>query len=142
MDSLDFSEEEIEEQLAVLGYRNIPKHRLQKFKQGTTLKHASSPNIHMWLIFIIYFQLIHQCLFCSVCSIHISGYFFPTADLDELILHGELRHLASPPQSSSTKPPKPAATQQSPPAFIKEKGFHSYLSVDRCVHIALKNHRN
>ncbi|XP_034998961.2 hydrolethalus syndrome protein 1 homolog isoform X3 [Hippoglossus stenolepis] len=33
MDALDFSEEEIQEQLAILGYRNIPKHRLQEFKQ-------------------------------------------------------------------------------------------------------------
>ncbi|KAM9314026.1 centriolar and ciliogenesis-associated protein HYLS1 [Pholidichthys leucotaenia] len=33
MDNLDFSEEEIEEQLAILGYRNIPKHRLVQFKQ-------------------------------------------------------------------------------------------------------------
>lgn len=33
MDLLDFSEEEIEEQLALLGYKNIPKHRLLEFKQ-------------------------------------------------------------------------------------------------------------
>ncbi|XP_042372587.1 hydrolethalus syndrome protein 1 isoform X2 [Plectropomus leopardus] len=33
MDSLDFSEEEIQEQLAILGYKNIPKHRLLEFKQ-------------------------------------------------------------------------------------------------------------
>ncbi|XP_056228788.1 centriolar and ciliogenesis-associated protein HYLS1 isoform X2 [Seriola aureovittata] len=33
MDSLDFSEEEIQEQLAILGYKNIPKHRLREFKQ-------------------------------------------------------------------------------------------------------------
>ncbi|XP_059190774.1 centriolar and ciliogenesis-associated protein HYSL1 [Centropristis striata] len=33
MDNLEFSEEEIQEQLAVLGYRNIPRHRLCKFKQ-------------------------------------------------------------------------------------------------------------
>ena len=36
MDALDFSEEEIQEQLAILGYRNIPKHRLHEFKQGHT----------------------------------------------------------------------------------------------------------
>ena len=34
MDSLDFSEDEIQEQLAVLGYRNIPQHRLREFKRG------------------------------------------------------------------------------------------------------------
>lgn len=34
MDNLDFSEEEIQEQLALLGYKNIPKHRLREFKQG------------------------------------------------------------------------------------------------------------
>lgn len=34
MDSLDFSEEEIQEQLVLLGYRNIPKHRLREFKKG------------------------------------------------------------------------------------------------------------
>lgn len=33
MDSLDFTEEEIQEQLAILGYRNIPKHRLREFKK-------------------------------------------------------------------------------------------------------------
>ncbi|KAM9770835.1 centriolar and ciliogenesis-associated protein HYLS1 isoform 1-T3 [Menidia menidia] len=33
MDSLDFSEEEIQEQLAALGYKNIPKHRLIEFKR-------------------------------------------------------------------------------------------------------------
>lgn len=34
MDNFDFTEEEIEEQLALLGYRNIPKHRLSAFKKG------------------------------------------------------------------------------------------------------------
>lgn len=33
MDNLDFSEDEIREQLAILGYKNIPKHRLLEFKQ-------------------------------------------------------------------------------------------------------------
>ncbi|XP_040893301.1 hydrolethalus syndrome protein 1 [Toxotes jaculatrix] len=33
MDNLDFTEEEIQEQLAILGYRNIPKHRLREFKK-------------------------------------------------------------------------------------------------------------
>uniref|UniRef100_A0A3Q3AK30 HYLS1 centriolar and ciliogenesis associated n=1 Tax=Kryptolebias marmoratus TaxID=37003 RepID=A0A3Q3AK30_KRYMA len=33
MENLDFSEEEIQEQLAFLGYKNIPKHRLLEFKQ-------------------------------------------------------------------------------------------------------------
>ncbi|XP_054460363.1 centriolar and ciliogenesis-associated protein HYLS1 isoform X1 [Anoplopoma fimbria] len=33
MDNLDFTEEEIQEQLAALGYKNIPKHRLCEFKQ-------------------------------------------------------------------------------------------------------------
>ncbi|XP_034543961.1 hydrolethalus syndrome protein 1 homolog isoform X2 [Notolabrus celidotus] len=33
MDTLDFTEEEIREQLALLGYKNIPKHRLLEFKQ-------------------------------------------------------------------------------------------------------------
>ncbi|KAF7654949.1 hypothetical protein LDENG_00063030 [Lucifuga dentata] len=33
MDSLDFSEDEIQEQLAILGYKNIAKHRLQEFKR-------------------------------------------------------------------------------------------------------------
>ncbi|XP_041820405.1 hydrolethalus syndrome protein 1 [Chelmon rostratus] len=33
MDNLDFSEEEIQEQLVNLGYKNIPKHRLHEFKQ-------------------------------------------------------------------------------------------------------------
>ncbi|XP_076585311.1 centriolar and ciliogenesis-associated protein HYSL1 isoform X2 [Chaetodon auriga] len=33
MDNLDFSEEELQEQLVDLGYKNIPKHRLHKFKQ-------------------------------------------------------------------------------------------------------------
>lgn len=74
--------------------------------------------------------------FLSVCVVILYFLLFlPTADLDELILHGELRHLASPPQSTSTKPLKPAATQPSPPAFIKEKGFRYYLSVDRCAYI-------
>uniref|UniRef100_A0A8C2WLH9 Centriolar and ciliogenesis-associated protein HYLS1 C-terminal domain-containing protein n=1 Tax=Cyclopterus lumpus TaxID=8103 RepID=A0A8C2WLH9_CYCLU len=33
MDNLDFSEEEIQEQLTALGYKNIPRHRLCEFKQ-------------------------------------------------------------------------------------------------------------
>lgn len=33
MDNLDFSEEEIQQQLAILGYKNIPKHRLLEFKR-------------------------------------------------------------------------------------------------------------
>ncbi|KAM9856658.1 centriolar and ciliogenesis-associated protein HYLS1 isoform 1-T2 [Aulostomus maculatus] len=33
MDMLDFSEEEIQGQLAILGYTNIPQHRLQEFKR-------------------------------------------------------------------------------------------------------------
>ncbi|KAJ8284519.1 hypothetical protein COCON_G00033690 [Conger conger] len=33
MEILDFSEDEIERQLAVLGYTNIPKHRLHEFKR-------------------------------------------------------------------------------------------------------------
>ncbi|XP_041838768.1 hydrolethalus syndrome protein 1 homolog isoform X2 [Melanotaenia boesemani] len=33
LDNLAFSEEEIQEQLSVLGYKNIPKHRLLEFKQ-------------------------------------------------------------------------------------------------------------
>ncbi|XP_018528084.1 centriolar and ciliogenesis-associated protein HYLS1 [Lates calcarifer] len=33
MDNLDFSEEEIREQLAILGYKNIPRHRLREFKR-------------------------------------------------------------------------------------------------------------
>ncbi|XP_074555381.1 centriolar and ciliogenesis-associated protein HYLS1 [Halichoeres trimaculatus] len=33
MDHLDFTEEEIREQLALLGYKNIPTHRLLEFKQ-------------------------------------------------------------------------------------------------------------
>lgn len=37
MNSLDFTEEEIREQLAALGYRNIPKHRLLEFKKGMTI---------------------------------------------------------------------------------------------------------
>ncbi|XP_041640158.1 hydrolethalus syndrome protein 1 [Cheilinus undulatus] len=72
MDDLDFTEEEIQEQLALLGYKNIPKHRLQEFKK----------------------------------------------DLDELIQHGGLKSLTSPPQINSTK----TRTETSgPPAYIKEK---------------------
>ncbi|KAM4750977.1 centriolar and ciliogenesis-associated protein HYSL1 isoform 2-T2 [Anableps anableps] len=33
MDNLDFSEEEIQQQLAILGYKTIPKHRLLEFKR-------------------------------------------------------------------------------------------------------------
>ncbi|XP_068607541.1 centriolar and ciliogenesis-associated protein HYLS1 [Brachionichthys hirsutus] len=33
MDSLDFSEDEIRDQLAILGYQNIPEHRLREFKR-------------------------------------------------------------------------------------------------------------
>ncbi|XP_043108033.1 hydrolethalus syndrome protein 1 homolog [Puntigrus tetrazona] len=33
MESLDFSEEEIQQQLAALGYRNVPKQRLRDFKR-------------------------------------------------------------------------------------------------------------
>lgn len=34
MENLDFSEEEIQEQLAVLGFGNITKQRLREFKRG------------------------------------------------------------------------------------------------------------
>ncbi|XP_015218752.1 centriolar and ciliogenesis-associated protein HYLS1 isoform X1 [Lepisosteus oculatus] len=33
MEDIDFTEDEIEQQLAVLGYSNIPRHRLREFKQ-------------------------------------------------------------------------------------------------------------
>ncbi|KAL1005980.1 hypothetical protein UPYG_G00066400 [Umbra pygmaea] len=33
MENLDFSEEEIQQQLEALGYRNIPRHRLREFKR-------------------------------------------------------------------------------------------------------------
>ncbi|XP_049577265.1 centriolar and ciliogenesis-associated protein HYLS1 isoform X4 [Syngnathus scovelli] len=33
MDNLDFSEEEIQQQLVLLGYTDVPKHRLREFKQ-------------------------------------------------------------------------------------------------------------
>lgn len=34
MESLDYSEEEIQLQLAALGYSNVPKERLREFKRG------------------------------------------------------------------------------------------------------------
>lgn len=34
MDNLDFTEDEIQDQLVLLGYENIPKHRLSEFKKG------------------------------------------------------------------------------------------------------------
>ena len=34
MENLDFSEEEVEQQLAALGYANITKERLREFKRG------------------------------------------------------------------------------------------------------------
>ncbi|XP_034756975.1 hydrolethalus syndrome protein 1 isoform X3 [Etheostoma cragini] len=74
MDTLDFSEEEIHEQLVALGYKNIPKHRLQEFKQ----------------------------------------------DLDELVRRGEWKSLASPAQIN------PSKSQQSPPAYTKEKVSRCY----------------
>uniref|UniRef100_A0A3Q3WZB3 Centriolar and ciliogenesis-associated protein HYLS1 C-terminal domain-containing protein n=1 Tax=Mola mola TaxID=94237 RepID=A0A3Q3WZB3_MOLML len=74
MDNLEFTEEEIQEQLEVLGYKNIPKHRLRQFKK----------------------------------------------DLDELIKHGDLKHLTSPAQISTAKF-RTAMSQPSPPAYIKEK---------------------
>ncbi|CAJ1054140.1 hydrolethalus syndrome protein 1 homolog isoform X2 [Xyrichtys novacula] len=47
MDSLDFTEEEIREQLALLGYKNIPKHRLQEFKQDLDdlIRHGEWKNL-------------------------------------------------------------------------------------------------
>ncbi|XP_031155768.1 hydrolethalus syndrome protein 1 homolog isoform X4 [Sander lucioperca] len=80
MDSLDFSEEEIHEQLVALGYKNIPKHRLREFKQ----------------------------------------------DLDELVRHGEWKSLASPAQLNPAKS-QTATSQQSPPAYTKEKVSQCYL---------------
>lgn len=41
MDNIDFTEDEIQEQLVLLGYKNIPKHRLTEFKKG--LFHFCSP---------------------------------------------------------------------------------------------------
>ncbi|XP_076880771.1 centriolar and ciliogenesis-associated protein HYSL1 [Brachyhypopomus gauderio] len=37
MQDLDFSEEEIQQQLSVLGYTNVPKHRLREFKRDLDL---------------------------------------------------------------------------------------------------------
>lgn len=34
MDNLAFTEDEIQDQLVLLGYENIPKHRLSEFKKG------------------------------------------------------------------------------------------------------------
>lgn len=34
VENLDFTEDEIQEQLVLLGYRNIPKQRLSSFKKG------------------------------------------------------------------------------------------------------------
>ncbi|KAM4611781.1 centriolar and ciliogenesis-associated protein HYSL1 [Polymixia lowei] len=47
MDNLDFSEEEIQEQLAILGYRNIPKHRLREFKRDLDklIRHEQSKSL-------------------------------------------------------------------------------------------------
>ncbi|MEQ2301032.1 hypothetical protein AMECASPLE_031829 [Ameca splendens] len=47
MDNLDFSVEEIQQQLAVLGYRNIPKHRLLEFKQDLDklIRHGQWKNL-------------------------------------------------------------------------------------------------
>lgn len=42
-------------------------------------------------------------------------------DLDELIKHGDLKHLTSPAQISTAKF-RTAMSQPSPPAYIKEKG--------------------
>lgn len=38
MDNLEFSEEEIQQQLELLGYKNISKEKLQEFKKGTKQK--------------------------------------------------------------------------------------------------------
>lgn len=35
MDNIEFTEDEIQEQLVLLGYKNIPKHRLSEFKKGS-----------------------------------------------------------------------------------------------------------
>lgn len=34
MENLDFTEDEIQDQLVLLGYENIPKHKLSEFKKG------------------------------------------------------------------------------------------------------------
>jgi hypothetical protein len=38
MENLDFSEDEIQQQLEALGYNNIPRHRLHEFKRGGLIK--------------------------------------------------------------------------------------------------------
>lgn len=50
------------------------------------------------------------------------------SDLDELIRHGDWKRFASPTQINSTKPPT-ATSQPSPPAYTKEKGRGTYLTV-------------
>uniref|UniRef100_A0A3P9QDP1 HYLS1 centriolar and ciliogenesis associated n=1 Tax=Poecilia reticulata TaxID=8081 RepID=A0A3P9QDP1_POERE len=47
MDNLDFSEEEIQQQLAILGYKTIPKHRLLEFKQDLDelIRHGQWKNL-------------------------------------------------------------------------------------------------
>lgn len=44
-----------------------------------------------------------------------------TSDLDELVRHGEWKSLASPAQLNPAKS-QTATSQQSPPAYTKEKG--------------------
>lgn len=60
MDNLDFSEEEIQEQLTILGYKNIPKHRLREFKKGWTLKHPLS--LSKYYHIVVFLTLFIACL--------------------------------------------------------------------------------
>ncbi len=41
MDELDFTEEEIKEQLEKLGYHNVPDERLKEFKRGIQFFHST-----------------------------------------------------------------------------------------------------
>ncbi|XP_061687186.1 centriolar and ciliogenesis-associated protein HYLS1 [Syngnathoides biaculeatus] len=47
MDNLDFSEEEIQQQLELLGHTNVPRHKLQEFKQDLEqlIQNGGLPNL-------------------------------------------------------------------------------------------------
>ncbi len=68
MDNLDFSEQEIQEQLAILGYKNIPKHKLREFKKGLTLKNSIIPLSLATLLFLSWICCLFEC-----CALILNG---------------------------------------------------------------------
>lgn len=58
-DDLDFTDDEIRDELSKLGYRSIPRERLQEFKKGKIFNSSLQTNgWKLWYRVVVYEQLV------------------------------------------------------------------------------------